>query len=251
MPLYPTLASARTEVPIRGMLAMALNGVPAYGPQESDSLNAVEGMAGVKGANFWYGHSGGDQVWHVHNPQMGEETVTSDTHLGYAMDGFPIYGPVSDNDVNKLDGCNGMVNDSGNYQYHVKTLDQVDGDLEYCSGDSPETNWNYVLGCYSGSIASSDAFDSTTYTLDSDCFVDPDPAYDNGNSNPTTPTDSSPSNSPNNRPTRLGGNGGSPPNYAPTRYETDDDDSAGTMAGFVLYSLTTTIVTAAYQSFLN
>lgn len=166
---------------------MAVNGVPAYGPQESDSLNAVEGM-GVAGARFWYGHTGGDLVWHTHNPQMGTETVASETLLGYAMDGFPIYGPLSDSDVGQLDPCNGMINDSGNYQYHVKTLDQVDGNLEYCNGDSPETNWNYILGCYSGSVADSDALDSTTYTLDSDCFLDPDPVNGDGSTD-TTPTD--------------------------------------------------------------
>jgi hypothetical protein len=62
MPLYPTINRVRTEVPIRGMLAMAMNGVPTYGPQESDSLNAVEGM-GVPGARFWYGHTGGNSAW--------------------------------------------------------------------------------------------------------------------------------------------------------------------------------------------
>ena len=67
------------------------------------------------------------------------------------MDGFPIYGHLDDDSV--LDACNGMVNDDGSYQYHVRTLDQIDGDLEYCNGNSPETNWNYILGCYSGSVS--------------------------------------------------------------------------------------------------
>ena len=67
MPLNPTKASTRTEVPIRGMIAMAKNGVPAYGPQESDSNNAVEATASNKqGAGFWYGHAGPSSGWHVH-----------------------------------------------------------------------------------------------------------------------------------------------------------------------------------------
>ena len=72
MPLNPTNPSPiepydRTEVPIRGMIAMALNGVPAFGPQESDSLNAVEATESNKmGANYWYGHSGANSGWHVH-----------------------------------------------------------------------------------------------------------------------------------------------------------------------------------------
>ena len=67
MPLNPTQATDHTEVPIRGMLAMALNGVPGYGPQESDSLNAVEVSTSTKtGAGYWYGHPGADNVWHFH-----------------------------------------------------------------------------------------------------------------------------------------------------------------------------------------
>ena len=58
IPLNPSVANQKTEVPMRGMIAMALNGVPAYGPQEADSNNAVEGNMGVPGARYWYGHAG-------------------------------------------------------------------------------------------------------------------------------------------------------------------------------------------------
>ena len=102
---------------------------------------------------------------------MGEETVTSDELLGYAMDGFPIYGPLDDDSVGDLDACNGMVVD-GNYQYHVRTFDQVDETLEYCNGDSAETNWNYILGCYSGSVDGTEIYDSTDYNLSDDCVPD-------------------------------------------------------------------------------
>ena len=44
--------------------------------------------------------------------------------------------------------------------------------IEYCNGNSPETNWNYILGCYSGSVDDSEVYDSTSYMLDDDCFVD-------------------------------------------------------------------------------
>ena len=58
MPLYPSVADEQTEIPIRGMVAMALNGVPTYGPQEAGDFNALEGDNAVRGANFWYGHAG-------------------------------------------------------------------------------------------------------------------------------------------------------------------------------------------------
>ena len=47
---------------------------------------------------------------------MGKANPTSDTLLGYALDGFPIYGPISD--PNSLDSCNGRTID-GEYTYHI------------------------------------------------------------------------------------------------------------------------------------
>jgi len=47
---------------------------------------------------------------------MGKEEADSDTLLGYAFDGFPIYGPLSES--SKLDECNGRTK-NGKYMYHV------------------------------------------------------------------------------------------------------------------------------------
>ena len=43
--------------------------------------------------------------------------------IGYALDGFPILGLWKD--PSSLDECNGR-NINGSYQYHVRTLDQVE-----------------------------------------------------------------------------------------------------------------------------
>ena len=88
------------------------------------------------------------------------------------MDGFPIYGHLDDDAVQNLDACNGIFTKDGKYQYHVRTLEQVDDSLEYCNGSNPETNWNYILGCYSGSVDETGIYDSTTYSLDDDCFIE-------------------------------------------------------------------------------
>ena len=118
---------------------------------------------------------------------MGEEFVTSDELLGYAMDGFPIYGPLDNDSVELLDECNGMTVD-GSYQYHVRTFEQVDESLEYCKGKDPETNWNYILGCYSGSVEDTDIYDSMDYDLDDDCVVDDgSPTEAPTNAGPTDP----------------------------------------------------------------
>ena len=37
---------------------------------------------------------------------MGQENPTSDTLLGYALDGFPIYGPINDPSRHRKDNEN-------------------------------------------------------------------------------------------------------------------------------------------------
>ena len=66
MPLNPSVAATITEIPARGTIAMALNGVPAYGPMEGNDFNAVEGANAAGGAAFWYGHAS-NAVWHFHS----------------------------------------------------------------------------------------------------------------------------------------------------------------------------------------
>ena len=69
MPLIPSLSDDEIEIPPRGIIAMAVNGVPVYGPMESDSNNAVEPEQGqIPDAQFWYGHSTKNNVWHIHHP---------------------------------------------------------------------------------------------------------------------------------------------------------------------------------------
>ena len=153
------------------------NGVPAYGPMESDSVNAVEPPENVsKGAEFWYGHVGGNTGWHVHAPGMSiknsTELVETD-HIGWSLDGFPIFGPVDDPE-SVLDECNGRTV-NGNYQYHVRTHSQVDNNKDYCvdeANGSPVNQWNYILGCYSGSLSFTHLSDSSDYILDNDCVLE-------------------------------------------------------------------------------
>ena len=67
LPLDPVVAESRTEIPSLGMIAMARNGIPAYGPMELFDENAVEPSdSSVIGAGYWYGHASGDGSWHFH-----------------------------------------------------------------------------------------------------------------------------------------------------------------------------------------
>lgn len=135
---------------------------------------------------------------------MGEESVASDTLLGYAMDGFPIYGPLAD--ASPLDPCNGMTDANGNYRYHVRTVDQVDQNLDYCNGSDPETNWNYILGCYSGATHFTEIKSLDNYVIDADCVLEgqdgPTPVPTSG---PTPGPTSGPTPEPTPAPTRRNG----------------------------------------------
>jgi len=173
VPLQGTYVDELTEPGALGIIAIQLNGVPIYGAQEAEGLNAVQPSSDspVQDAQYWFGHAAFEGDWHYHNPQVGnEEQPTSETVIAYSLDGFPIYGPLDDNSV--LDECNGRVVD-GSYQYHAQTLEQVDGtDKEYCNGTSPAIQWNYVIGCYHGSLSNTSVSSSSSASLPSDCVAD-------------------------------------------------------------------------------
>lgn len=173
LPLNPTLIENKTEPAALGIIAMSLNGVPVFGAQEGGGTSAV-GANETAGGVPWYGHAARRGDWHYHSGEFGRyETigeVPSTELIGYAMDGFPIYGPIDDTSL--LDECNGIGDTSETYRYHVRTKSEVDASLEYCDGTSPAVNWKYTLGCYHGDLTKSTVADSKTTALPADCVVE-------------------------------------------------------------------------------
>ena len=176
MPLNPTYVSTTIEPATLGIVAMAKNGVPIYGANEGGGTNAVEPGAGasITDAQHWYGHAARSGDWHYHAPEVGNDAHLSETELyGYALDGFPIYGPLADD--SGLDVCNGRNNPLTNeYQYHVRTKAQVDESLNFCptSTSHSNTNWNYIVGCYHGDMGSVEVGSYTSMSLPADCVLD-------------------------------------------------------------------------------
>ena len=153
-----------SPLPQDSPIGYSLNGVPIWGAILSDGSNAVEGLEPVP----CYGHSSRTGMWHYHHPILGcNMAANQETLLGYALDGFAIYGPFSGSkeDVDGiLDKCNGRALEDGSYRYHVRTLAQVDESMAYQDeskdprnpmGETAHNNWNYVLGCFSGRPSSS------------------------------------------------------------------------------------------------
>jgi len=169
LPLNTTYVKTLHEPGAADLIGMQLNGIPMFGPQEVEGKNAVIGD-GVPDAQYWYGHTSPQKNWHYHSPLAGfEQTPTEDVHLGYAMDGFPLYGATKDPSV--LDGCNGRMVD-GQYRYHIRTVNQVKGTGPMCNGTSPAILWNYIFGCFHGDLSKTKVADSRTTNIPSDCVKD-------------------------------------------------------------------------------
>eukprot|EP01060_Flectonema_neradi_P039389 TRINITY_DN8660_c0_g2_i1.p1 TRINITY_DN8660_c0_g2~~TRINITY_DN8660_c0_g2_i1.p1 ORF type:complete len:388 (+),score=77.72 TRINITY_DN8660_c0_g2_i1:61-1224(+) len=185
MPLTPKYLNEMTETQPVGAIGVQLDGVPMFGGQEDpfdgDSNNAIQppDTATVKDGGHWFGHTSPQKIWHYHAPYVGHpQYPTEDELVGYAFDGFPIYGAVDD--VSELDGCNGKVT-NGEYRYHIRKISQVNATINgkvvkyYCNGMSPAVNWNYILGCYHGDISNFKVSDSRYTTIPSDCVEEPQP----------------------------------------------------------------------------
>jgi len=169
LPLNGSYSQTLHEPGAADLVGIQLNGVPLFGPQEEQGKNAVIGD-GVPDAQYWFGHTDRQGNWHYHSPLAGNEETPGETdHIGYAMDGFPLYGNLKNSDV--LDECNGrMVN--GQYQYHIRTLDQVKGSGPMCNGTSPAILWNYIFGCFHGDLSKTKVLSSLTTPIPSDCVKD-------------------------------------------------------------------------------
>jgi hypothetical protein len=200
IPLKPELASSVTYAPKRGAIAISVNGVPFFGPEEGPGGDAVAlhfeyfvedrqpivlGLCGghSAGTTFHYHFDGNCVHWH---PDADEKEWKdwdldflrkdeSSPVIGFAFDGYPIYGPYGNDAHNQVkemtssyrleegkDGYGGI----DDWEY-VKGL----GDLDECNGitsgvpgleealyhyhasktsGSGEIGFPYFILCYSG-----------------------------------------------------------------------------------------------------
>jgi len=131
LPLVPKLAGTITRLPM-GPIGVALNGVVFFNPFEQGGMNAVEGYSEVW-LDSCCGHPQQTGVYHYHKyPSCVKSPFADDGKqhspiVGFAFDGFPVYGPYESADLmamnikddQALDACNGHKDDSRGYHYHV------------------------------------------------------------------------------------------------------------------------------------
>ena len=150
LPLEPKLAGKITRVPM-GAIGMASNGVVFFNPFEMGGQNAVEGYSEVW-LDSCCGHPQQTGVYHYHKyPSCVKSPFADDGQqhspiIGFAWDGFPLYGPYDEQGVmakdlkgnRALDVCNGHQDQDRGYHYHVTP------------GRFP-----YIIGGYAGVVETS------------------------------------------------------------------------------------------------
>jgi len=149
-PIEPKLADKITRLPMAA-IGMALNGVVFFNPFEMQGMNAVEGYSEVW-LDSCCGHPQQTGVYHYHKyPSCVKSPFSDDGKqhspiVGFAFDGFPLYGPYEEasvmakdlEGVRSLDVCNGHQDELRGYHYHVTP------------GRFP-----YILGGYAGVVEAS------------------------------------------------------------------------------------------------
>jgi hypothetical protein len=113
LPRTPAAAGGtKTSVPTGGAVALAVNGVVMYGYRDSRSYSSTSNTNSFTGDGKWNadawvsegtsmdasggGHSTGGGEYHYHANPVKLYTEPSTTHspiIGFALDGYPIYGP--------------------------------------------------------------------------------------------------------------------------------------------------------------
>ncbi len=131
LPLEPQLADHVTRVPM-GPIGVALNGVVFFNPFEAGGMNAVEGYSEVW-LDSCCGHPEQRGVYHYHKYPVCVKSPFKDNGkqhspvIGFAFDGFPVYGPYESDGLmakdiageKSLDVCNGHSDSERGYHYHV------------------------------------------------------------------------------------------------------------------------------------
>lgn len=145
LPLDPQVAQTPSCVPM-GMIGFTTDGVAVYSAVDNGGIDAVAHEV----QDDCGGHPQHDGQYHYHGPSPCMPNENTSGLVGYALDGFGIYG---------------MENPRTGQPYH-------DGDLDACHGITSPVMWNghmtniyhyvltdeypYTIGCFKGTPVASD-----------------------------------------------------------------------------------------------
>ena len=139
IPLYPEINPNGPTDTFLGAIGVSLNGVPLY--NEYEGPTAQLDPQTILSFDQAAGHPAPGGLYHYHFPPESLFVATEDNFIGFAADGFPVYGPKN------IDGNNAQDLDD----YHAEvgpTPDFPDGIYHY------HTNYTspYIIGAFAGAI---------------------------------------------------------------------------------------------------
>jgi len=120
IPLKPVPAKEPAMIKdrfLRGAIALAVNGVPIFNPQNNRGEISQE----IGELDQWGGHCGRADDYHYHiTPLHLQAQAGKGMPVAYALDGYPIYGLTEPDGspLGQLDECHGHESSSG-YHYHA------------------------------------------------------------------------------------------------------------------------------------
>jgi hypothetical protein len=110
----PTIAASTTDIPCLGTIGVSINGIPTYGPNEGPIPDPYGDPIANVTLHECMGHTGGNEDYHYHallqkclsvSGLVAEPWLNADppsnvasSIVGYASDGFPVYGPYGCDD---------------------------------------------------------------------------------------------------------------------------------------------------------
>jgi len=103
---------------LRGAIALAVNGVPIFNPQNNQGEVSLE----IGELDQWGGHCGRGDDYHYHvTPLHLQAQAGKGMPVAYALDGYPIYGLTEPDGspVGRLDECHGHELPGIGYHYHA------------------------------------------------------------------------------------------------------------------------------------
>lgn len=123
IPLHPVPAKTPAKIEgnfLRGAIALAVNGVPIFNPQNNRGEVSYE----IGELDEWGGHCGRADDYHYHIAPLHLEAVVGEGKpVAYALDGYPIYGLTEPDGspLRPLDQCHGHDDPEIGYHYHAST----------------------------------------------------------------------------------------------------------------------------------
>jgi hypothetical protein len=165
IPLTPQIAADPAAIPLGGPVAIAVNGIPIFGPTEAPQDDYGDPyLDGI--LDYCNGHTAQRGDYHFHaRPDCLFETVDGQVGLvmGYAFDGYPILAPYLCQD----ESCASVAEVQSSWQrtqdvrnaWEAHQYVEGAGDLDRCNGKAfadgsyayfATDTFPYFMGCYRG-----------------------------------------------------------------------------------------------------